>query len=140
MKNLFLLFALMISTGGYKTFAQAGTTSAANADAISKADRIVGNFQFPISTIETGLASYAVSPKNPSTSLEFYLRTADPMPFKATVTNAAGKVVYNWAPTVTLYEYIYNWDVSKFPSGTYSINLYYDGKSNIAHTIAFTKL
>lgn len=140
MKNLFFLFALMISTGGYKTFAQTGTTSAANLDAISKADRIVGSFQFPISSTETGLATFAVSPKNPSASLEFYLRTADPMPFKATVTDAAGKVVYTWTPTVTLYEYMYNWDVSKFPSGTYNINFYYDSMPNIAHTVAFTKL
>lgn len=111
-----------------------------NKDYVAPAfDGYKGHFDHAISSRETVVASYAFTPARPVNSAHFVLHTAVALPFRANITNEAGKVVYRWEPGKT--EMLYETDInlSKLKRGNYTLNIYIDPSAESVQSIAFSK-
>ncbi|MFA6152036.1 MAG: hypothetical protein WC716_11990 [Chitinophagaceae bacterium] len=125
MKKLLFIFTMALGLAT-TSFAQSGTISAQNADAIKNFDGIAGNFQYALSAKENLNVNYALTPKVLTSTAHFMLHTPDPMPLSAIITDASGKTVLTWTPETKVYLYNVNWNIASLNSGVYTVKIFMD--------------
>lgn len=138
MKRILLTFAVIIGLLN-NVNAQSASIANANQEALNKFDGIRGNFLYPINDRERVNVNYEFAPKAPSSAASMMIHTPNPMPFWATITNAAGKTVFTWKPEQQVYLYRANWDLKSLPAGSYTVNIFMGEQKGRIYNFQFDK-
>jgi outer membrane lipoprotein-sorting protein len=138
-KTLFVFTAVLSICSAQICSAQTAATPSQNEEYAKKIDAVRGHFDYKLNEREAVNVNYSLSPKHPTDIAHFSIHTPSPMPFSATVTNAAGKVVYTWKPETQVYLYNADWNLSKLGAGEYNVNVYMDGQKSSIYQFKFSK-
>jgi len=131
-----ILYAVMLCGAAS---ASAQTTVSPNEAYNKSLDMTGGRFEYKLNEREAVNVNYSLSPKHPVDIAQFSLHTPDPMPFRADIVNASGKVVFNWKPETQVYLYNASWNLSKLGKGEYTVRIYLEGQKNSIYQFAFSK-
>lgn len=133
MKKAFILLHCLLTLAIYTSTAQ----TARNIDNATDVNR--GRFAYALNEREQVQVSYSLAPLHPGAAAHFMIHTPDPMPFRATITNNKGKVVYNWTPQQLVHLYEADWNLSGLKAGDYTVNIFLGSDNTRVHYFSFQK-
>ena len=130
---------LLIVIGSISAQAQSKAASNANEEAVKNYDGTAGHFEYALNSRERVNVNYALTPRNPVNVAHFMIHTPDPMPFSATIVDAAGKTVYNWKPEQKVYLYNADWNVAALKCGSYTVKVFLENEPKSIYEFQFSK-